>query len=85
MGIRFVHALATAVAAATVAAVMAATAAPAIAQQAPEPADYPFSYLAGIRAQAADPGSAPPGTNDPPAGRSETPSSFCMGSSRIPH
>ncbi|MGB2948294.1 MAG: alpha/beta fold hydrolase [Rhodococcus sp. (in: high G+C Gram-positive bacteria)] len=65
MGIRFVHALATAISAATVAAVMAATAAPAIAQQAPEPSDYPFSYLAGIRAQAADPGSAPPGTNDP--------------------
>lgn len=63
MGIRFVHALATAVSAAAVAAVVAATAAPAGAQ--PAPAEYPFSYRAGIRAQAADPGSAPPGANDP--------------------
>lgn len=32
---------------------------------APEPADSPQSYLAGVAAQSANPGSAPPGANDP--------------------
>ena len=79
MGIRFVHALATAVAAATVAAVMAATAAPAIAQHA---ISTPFRLLLSPLQNKPRRDRAP---MPPPAGRSETPSSFCMGSSRIPH